>query len=315
MKQYPLNVRNIDFIRYGANAIFRVTDTQNKRYVLRISPVGYHTKQAFLEEIKWLHHILKTTDLLVPKPVLTTHDQYLIEYAHPAISTIRLCHMFEWIPGKIRWKSIDKQYAYHLGSIIAQLQKSGQDIAIKHRHYWNTDGLVGTDRAKFYNVEKLTAVSKKEQDIITKARRTVYQTLKHYEESYKDKTGLIHSDMQPNNFLTYKNKYAVIDFDDCGVGLYGDDLAVALFAFEYLTEGEKSKNFLELKEALFTGYSTYMPLSQEDIDLSPYFLLARKLVTISWLELRRSNPKLRPYYRQAIARAITFFEGLEKNKR
>lgn len=314
VKQYLIKVRSIDFIKYSANAIFRVTDTKNKKFALRIHPAGYHTKQAVLEEIKWLHHILKTTDLVVPKPTCTVDGQYLIAGKHPTILLQRFCDMFEWLPGKTRWKSIDKKYAYHLGATIAQLQKNGQGIKIKHRYYWSAEGLVGTDEAKFYNVEKLSNVTENQQKIITKARRSVYHVLKHYEESHKNKIGLIHGDMQPNNFLVNKNKYAIIDFDDCGVGLYGDDLAVALFAFEYLTEGQKNKSFDELKAALFGGYSNYMPLTQEDINLSPYFLLARKLVTIGWLELRRDNPKLSVYYREAVTRAIKYFESLEKNK-
>ena len=313
LKHYPIKIKAINFIKYTANTIFRVIDTQNKSYILRIHPAVYHSEEAILEEINWLRHIRKTTDLLVPIPICTNDNQYVIKLKHPTISTARYCDMFEWLPGKRRWKSVDKKYAYNLGSIVAQLQKNGQEMTIKHRHYWSADGLVGTDNAKFYNVENLSDVTAKEQEIITEARRCAYRTLKQYEDSHKDKTGLIHGDMQPNNILVHKNQYAIIDFDDCGVGLYGDDLATALFAFEYIAEGEKTKNFFELKDTLFRGYAEHMPLTQEDINLSPYFLLARKLITIGWLELRRDNPSLRSYFRVAVVRAIHFFEQLEKN--
>lgn len=311
VKQYPITVRAIDFIKYGANTIFRVIDTQSKSYMLRIHPAQYHSKEAILEEMNWLHHILKTTDIPVPKPVCTNDDQYVMKHQHPTLSEARYCDVFEWLPGKRKWKSIDSKYAFNLGDLIAQLQKNGQDMTINHRHYWSADGLVCADKAKFYNVENLSDVTTKEQKTITEARRFVYRTLKHYEELHKDKMGLIHGDMQPNNILVHKNQYAVIDFDDCGVGLYGDDLATALFAFEYVSEGDKSKNFFELKDALFKGYSEHMPLTQEDINLSPYFLLARKLTTIGWLELRRDNPSLRPYFRVAVIRAIKFFEHFD----
>jgi Ser/Thr protein kinase RdoA (MazF antagonist) len=119
--------------------------------------------------------------------------------------------------------------------------------------------------------------------------------------------------MQPNNILYYKNNYAVIDFDNCGIGLYGDDLAFSLFAFEHVTEGREQKIYQELKEALFTRYSEHMPLGEEDINLVPYFLLARKLASIAWLELKRSKSKLRAYFPTAVARAIKFFEQLQKN--
>ena len=98
---------------------------------------------------------------------------------------------------------------------------------------------------------------------------------------------MFHADLNPNNVVVRQNNYAVIDFDDCGIGFYGSDLAVALFAFEFLTEGNPQKNFFALKEALFQGYADHMPLTQDDVDMSPYFLLAQKLGAIGSLELRK----------------------------
>ncbi len=86
---------------------------------------------------------------------------------------------------------------------------------------------------------------------------------------------------------------------------------MAIFVFEYVTEGKKGKNFHELKEALFKGYSEYMPLSEEDINLVPYFLLARKLSVIAWIELQKYNSRLRKYYPDALTRAINFFRALD----
>lgn len=314
LKSYPLKIKSVEFVKLSANAIFRVTDTKNKRYQLRINPAVYHSKSAVLEEIKWLNHITEKTDIVVPKPIFTIDKQYVIEGHHSLISTSRFCTLFEWLPGKTRWKSINNQYAYNLGSLMAQLQKNGQAVNIKNRHYWSADGLVGTSKAKFYNVEKLHNVSPNEQKIITAARRKTHRKLKQYETSHKNKSGLMHGDMQPNNILCHKGNYAVIDFDDCGVGLYGDELATALCAFEHVAEGNKKKIFLKLRESLFAGYSEYMPLTQQDINLSPYFMLARKLVTIGWLEIRRDNPELRPYHRTGVKRAIKFFNSLEKRK-
>ena len=63
MKCYPFKVKTIEFIKYSANAIFKLTDTEKKSYVLRINPTQHHTQQAILEEINWLLRIIDTTDL------------------------------------------------------------------------------------------------------------------------------------------------------------------------------------------------------------------------------------------------------------
>ena len=306
---YPFKIKALEFIKYSANAIFKITDTQNKQYVLRINPIEHHTHQAILEEIIWINHIINATDLLVPKPVKTIDGHYVVKADN--IPSNRFCMVFEWLHGKKRWKSINEQYAYELGTIIAQLQKSGQGIEMQHRQYWLTDGLVGTDKARFYNLEQLTDVSVEEQNHITTARKIVYEQLKQYEMAHKDKTGVIHSDLQPNNILVHQGHYSVIDFDECGIGFYGDDLAVALCAFEHVAEGNKHKNFMKLKESLFSGYSRYMPLSEEDIQLNPYFMLARKLITIAWLEARKDNPSLRYYFPIAIERAIQLSQQID----
>ncbi|MGA9315234.1 MAG: hypothetical protein WBV77_11455, partial [Solirubrobacteraceae bacterium] len=70
----------------------------------------HHTHQAILEEIMWLNYIINSTDLLVPKPVKTIDENYVVEANN--ISSNRFCIVFEWLQGKKRWKSINEQYAY-----------------------------------------------------------------------------------------------------------------------------------------------------------------------------------------------------------
>ncbi len=77
VKCYPFKVKTIEFIKYSANAIFKLTDTENKSYALRINPTRHHTKQAIFEEINWLLHIVDTTDLRVPLPVKTVEWVFL----------------------------------------------------------------------------------------------------------------------------------------------------------------------------------------------------------------------------------------------
>lgn len=310
LKQYPFTIRNIEFIKYSANAIFKITDKQNKQYVLRINPTNHHQHPAILEEIKWINHILAKTDLIVPKPVKSLGDQFLTEIHHPLISSSRNCLVFEWLPGKKKWRSINESYAKSLGLLIAKLHLSGQSVSMNHRKYWLTDGLIGTDKAKFYNIEQLSDISVEDQKYITSARRMLYDILKEQELKHPDKIGVIHSDTQPNNIVVHQGQFSIIDFDDCGLGFYLDDLAVALCALEHVTEGNQNKSFLQLKDALLAGYNEYIPLSGEDIKLLPYFMLTRKLVTIAWLEARKSNPGIRYYYPIAINRAIEFYKQI-----
>lgn len=308
VKQYPIKVRKIEFIQYGANAIFKVTDSRQKKYLLRINPTAHHTKKAILEEFKWLNVILKTTALAVPKPIFSNEGQYLVEHTHSDISTMRYCSMFEWLEGRFLWNGINNKYAYHVGSLTAQLEAVGTKVKTSHRQYWDTEGLVGIKKPRLCNVEKLTGISRKHQEIITDARRCAYKKIKIYENKYPHKLGLIHEDLNPNNIIVQNGNYGAIDFDDCGVGIYGYDLMAPLFAFEYLTEGDKKKEYNVLKDALFQGYADNTLLSQEDLDIFPYFMLAKKLCSITAMEIRKDNPKLKPWFQIAIDRTIAFYK-------
>lgn len=307
LENYPIKVKKIELKRYAANATYKVTDFHNKNYQLRIHPKEWHTKAEILEELHWLKHLRKTTDIVSPRPIPAKSGQYVIKCGH-SLQSIRLCELFEWLPGRKRWHSINKQYAQDLGELVGKLHKNGQSMRIKHRHFWNADSLVGTNKARYYNVEKLSYVNKNQQTIITKARREVYSELNHYEKIYKNKSGLIHGDVQPNNILYLHHNIEIIDFDDCGIGLYIYELATALHAFYQLTNRNKNKSYKELEKALFDGYSKVMPLAEEDIQLVPYCILAVKLMTIGWLEHNKDNLNLRQHYSPAIEGAIQYFE-------
>ena len=157
--------------------------------MLRIHPTDYHIKEAILEEFKWLEFILKTTELSVPKALYSCEGKYIVEGNHAKISGRRCCDMFEWIEGRTLWKNIDRNYAYNLGSLMGRLQKNGKGVKINHRYYWNTEGLVGTKKARFCNVEHLTDITIKQQEIITYARRCAYNKLQHYENTHPEKLG------------------------------------------------------------------------------------------------------------------------------
>ena len=304
---FPVKIKKIDFIRYGANAIFKVTDTSHKKYLLRIHPADYNTRAAILEEFKWVNHLFKTTDIPVATPIHTRQGSYLMLQAQAGIMEPRYCDMLTWLDGKFLWKSINEKYAYNLGVLMGRLQRSGKEIAIKHRYYWDAGSLVGTDKARCGNIENLSGISKAQQKILTDARCCAYEKLTEYEKAYPDKSGLIHGDLNPNNIIITHQHYGAIDFDDCGIGLYGIDLATPLLAFEHLAE-DQGKNFNALKDALLLGYSEHMPLAQTDIDMIPYFLLALKLHSVAWLNLKKDNARLRPWFLKAVQRAIIFFE-------
>jgi Ser/Thr protein kinase RdoA (MazF antagonist) len=293
VKQYPIKVFSLNFIQYGENATFKIVDTKNKKYLLKLHREIYHSKQSLLEEHKWLLSLSNATTISVPKPVMALNKHSLIDIPNNIAPNFIYGDIFEWVEGRFIWKSIHVDHLKKLGGLMGELQKQGKKLKIHHRHYWHTEGLVGTTNAKLGNVDELLDISKEDQKKISHARKVIYQKLHHFEKANPDKIGLIHADLHFGNFLIQKENVGVIDFDDCGTGFYGYDLIVPIFMLEYLMETQKNKNLPALKEALYAGYSKFMPLTQRDLEMVPYFLSARKLAMLAWLQSRSSNPRLK----------------------
>lgn len=309
LAQYSIKVKTLIFIKHGANAIFRAIDTRHKSYLLRINPHGYHTKQAISEEIQWLNYLSRTSEIQVPKPFPNLSGGFITLAMNERLDAPRFAQVFEWIPGHFKRKSINDKYAHALGETIAKLQLNGKGVKIKHRHYWDTEGLVGSQKAMFHNVDYLSGVTTIQQKTITRARCFSYSKLKQFQKHFPHKLGLIHGDLHPNNFIYHHKNCAAIDFDDCGIGFYGYDLAVVLFAFEHFSELDQNFNYNSLREALLKGYAKHMPFDDQDADMAQIFLLARKLTVLGWLESRKENPRLLAYFKKEITRTCKFIKA------
>lgn len=312
LAQYPIKVHNIELKRHAANTVFKVTDHKGKAFQLRIHPKDFHTKEAIAEEIKWLNYLNKLKHIKVPEPVLSKLGSYIIEGQHSLIPGTRYCELFTWLPGRKRWHSINEQYAYDLGCIMGQLRESGKHVKIKFRKNLDIDSMIGTHKAQYHNVERLSGLTMKEQSLIREARNEVYTRLTTYKKNHPEMIGLIHGDLQPNNILYHNNKLSLIDFDNCGIGLYPFELATSLRAFQQVAKGRRKKSYQALEDALFQGYLKHGSLSKNDIAIIPECMLAVVLITIAWLERHKDNKNLKKYYSTAVNEAIQYYQSLNR---
>jgi len=307
LKQYPVRAESVDFINYGENATFKVTSKQGKKYLLRVHRENYHSKQAIQEELKWLDHLSKTTDLSIPVPVLSKNNHFIEEGFYKTVPNSRYCNLFHWVEGHFIYKSVNPKNIYCLGLLIAKLQKNAKNKKIKHRRYWDADGLVGSN-PKFGVIDHLSGVSSQEQRIITQARKKVFSKLKSFEKKFPDRQGLIHADLHFGNFLFQKGHLGAIDFDDCGLGFYGYDLAIPVNALDYIIKTTQKKNGPKLINSIYEGYASVMPFDSNDQNMTAYFIAARKLCMLGWLQSRSDNPRLKKHLKDAVKKAVKSFK-------
>jgi Ser/Thr protein kinase RdoA (MazF antagonist) len=307
LTRYPIRVRSCTLISHWENTTFRVTSTGGKTFLLRVHRHGYHTKHAILEELQWLEKLSAQGTVKVPAPV-RSNDGHLVELiGSPLVTEDRHCCLFQWIDGRFINKSIGVPHLSQLGRVIGELQASTVEVSVVHRRYWDAEGLVGT-HPKFGSIDALEGVSSKSQDIISRARELVLRQLRRFEKSFPEKQGLIHADLHFGNLLMTRDGIAVIDFDDCGFGFHVYDLAVNLGVVDFMARRRKEINYSRLKDALIQTYAKRMIWDRNDEAMLPFFMTARKLLMLGWLNSRSENPLLKKRLQSAAARTVTFLK-------
>ena len=296
-----IQIKRTKFIHYGENATFKVTDQSNESYLVRVCREDYHSSQALNEELSWLSRLSSSTALQVPVPVVNNKKKLfsqvaLLPYFKPTNIVI-----FKWAEGRFIEKKFLLSHARQLGELMARLHLNTKNYNVKHRRYWDADGLLSS-KAKLGDLNSLE-LTKSQRKIIFSLQASVYKKLKKYQQKFPDKMGLIHADMHTGNFFFNKKGIVTIDFDDCGFGFYAYDLAIPIMVLNRI----KSLSSLErksLKQALLSEYRKHCNFSAEDEKMIEVCIYARNLTLLTWLNNRSSIPRLKKYYKIHLTKVL-----------
>lgn len=315
LKQYPIQVKQLKFINHGENTTYKVLAKEGV-FLLRIHRSNYHTKAAILEELAWLKRLSKKMDN-IQKPMLSKNGLMIVEALNEATNKAagisRYCSLLTWQDGVMRGKSLSIENMYATGLLTAQLHQNTAKIKVKHRNYWDLEGLLSED-AKFGSIKNMqTDLTKNQYDIVEKCRKITFKKIKQYQAKYPEKQSLVHADLHFGNIVWDKNKSIPIDFDDCGFGFHMYDLAVSLGSADNLFVGDKKSEQQVYVESLLEGYTSKQNLSKADIDILPYFKLTRSLVMFAWMHDRKDNPVLFEYFKKGKQKRVNYYKKVLKD--
>jgi Ser/Thr protein kinase RdoA (MazF antagonist) len=296
LERWDLPVAGIVPIKVRENAVFKIDLAGGGRAVLRVHREGYHSDPELESEFAWLR-ALEAGGIEVPRVIASRQGRTFETVTAPGAEGTHQIDIFEWIDGR-QLGSIETGVGTDEAAVADQYQRIGVLAARMHdhsltwpppqgfcRHAWDAPGLVGEQPlwGRFWELEALT---RGEGALLRRARAAIGEDLEAYGIG-RDRYGLIHADLVPENVLVDGERVCVIDFDDAGYGWHLFELATSL----YFLTGESV--YPVARDALIRGYRLRRALSEEALARLPLFLAARGTTYVGWVHTRAGTQTAR----------------------
>jgi len=284
-------------LKHRENAVFSVQESPGTpKVILRIHRFNYHSDSDLRSELEWMQ-VLQRDGLPTPT-VLPSRQNNLFEVvACDAVPEPRQCDVLSFIEGR-PLGSIegggreDLQELLHnyrlLGALTARLHNHASAWEVPagfSRHAWDEEGLVG-EQPLWGRFWELPALTPAQRQVLLSAKAKVREQLSAFGKN-RDRYGMIHADLLPENLLVSRDGLCLIDFDDAGFGWYLFDVATSLF----FHAGEAY--FAALKQAYMAGYQSVRQLPQAHPEMLEVFLLARGFTYLGWCHTRSETETAR----------------------
>jgi len=268
----------VKLLNHSENTTYRIQDG-DRRYILRVHRLGYHTPAAIAAELDWVQAIGRDTAIRTAAPI-AGQDSALIQPFPTPQPGERYSVMFEFLEGEEPSEEHDLAASFEqLGTITALLHEHSKHWTVcttkPKRPVWDMDHTLGAtpiwgEWRQGIGVTPAVAAQ------LQKGVSRIAERLEAYGMG-PDRFGLIHADLRLANLLLHGGEVSVIDFDDCGYGWYMYDLGSALSFIEH-------KDYVPaLVAAWMKGYGRVRPLGEEELAMIPTFILLRRIVLVAWL--------------------------------
>jgi Ser/Thr protein kinase RdoA (MazF antagonist) len=278
----------LDLLCISENATYLLTDPlSGDRSVLRLNRPGYHSRQEIESELAW-------TAALRREGVVTTPAALRMRQGgHVAVLTPapdpRHAVMFTHAAGA----------EPEPGSLAAGMPAIGEIAARLHAHArawvrpegfrrfaWDLPAALGDANGPGRWGDWRDGASHELLPALEAAQAAVITTLAGYGQA-PERFGLIHGDLRAANLLVDGETVTVIDFDDCGLGWFGYDIAAAVSFLEHRPE------LTELTAGFLAGYRRLGAFTSADVAALPSLIMLRRLQLLAWSASRASTEMVR----------------------
>jgi len=289
---WALECIRVEPIKVRENAVFAVHTADQRRVVLRVHRLGYHSDASLRSELAWMR-ALAASGIEVPQVVPSRSGNAFEHIECDGVPGPRQVDVFEWIEGAQlgaveqgladdpRW--VERTYAI-VGELAARMHNQScawRAPAAFQRHSWCEEGLAG-ETPLWGRFWELAALQPGQRALFEQLRARLKQDLGHFGKT-TDRFGLIHADLVPENILIDGDRLRIIDFDDAGFGWHMFEIATSLYFIR------RDRLYETARDALVTGYRRHRALPDEHLRLLPMFLAARGTTYLGWVHTRKGE--------------------------
>ena len=270
LSSYPVEPTRLRLLRHDFNTTFRLDTASGDTFAVRIGLNHRKSTPALAAEMAWLAAIDRDTDVVVPAPLATIDGRTHLQVSVDGVEGLLHLVVLSWLPGR----DLDVP----TGPAMHEL---GRQMAMLHDHAstWVQPPGVEFPRADRVLMDSPDRLRPGHPAISPERHALIVEALDHVESIVDAMVAAgermpIHADLHPWNVKWLRNRMAIFDFDDAGIGVPAQDLAISNY---YLPEDGRD----ELHAAMLDGYATHRELPTYTDEQFHAALAGRTLVLLN----------------------------------
>lgn len=289
LAQYDIPDAQLSFLQEADNLLYRVASPTQGQFLLRVHELARHSEPEIRSELLWLEALRREAHLPVSEPMMNQNGSPVCEVSIEGVPEPRRCVLLRWIPGRCKHTSLGTTDVRLMGAHTARLHQHAEQWTppvdfVRPRWEWEhlagAFALIGRVGINVYRENELQIFSAAAQKI-----KANLESLGNGSGVF----GIIHSDLNPSNFIFQRGAAYAIDFEECRWSYYHSDISVTLSELN-----EYGDRYEQLRIAFLDGYRHVHSLPQGFIQHEETFEMMRIVEKVQWI-LEWENTAFRPW--------------------
>ena len=267
---FGVQPQSVRCINHGFNTTYAVIDATGAKYALRLNTHSLRDRAGLYAEQQWIRALATSTNVSVPTPLYTDAGKPFVELPFAPLHKTLIATMARWLPGRIVGARPSRQQVRQMGVVMAHLHR--------HSAQWHA-----TDGAAFPRVNRLLMNSDDHlagasaDKIPTSVRVLIDAVRPQIDQIYAQLNASmtvqpIHADLHTYNMMWHQHTLSVFDFDDAGMGLPIQDVAIMLYYLRDIPYAETE---------LWTGYQSVNPALNVSADVLEALMMGRGILLLN----------------------------------